>query len=59
MPNVSSSKKLINSMRQAPDLERLLCYQEGDLTKTNINMVSCKDSPRLFKYYEKMCTLPS
>ena len=46
-------------MRQAPDLERLLCYQEGDLTKTNINMVSCKDSPRLFKYYEKMCTLPS
>ena len=35
------------------------CRKSGDRTNTNINMVSCKNSPSLFKYYEEMCTLPS
>ena len=33
--------------------------QEGNQTNTNINMVSCKNSPTLFKYYEEIHTLPS
>ena len=33
--------------------------QEGGRTNTISNMVSCKNSPSLFRYYEEMCTLPS
>ena len=44
MSNVFGSKKLINSMRQAPDLERLLCKSKFMPVEKNFHVNSCGKS---------------
>ena len=40
MSNVSSSKKLINSMRQMPNVERLLCKSKFMPVEENFHVTS-------------------
>ena len=60
MPNVLGYKNLLNSMHQAPNLERLFCKSEYisaeqnfEVTSCGKNFVCCFSKKKTFIYIEK------